>query len=384
MKKLPHVRPRLFCPGPTPVPSEAAIASLQTNIYHRSSEFKSHFIHCRQMLREFFDSQEEPIILSSSGTGALEAAMVNLTSVGDDILVINAGKFGERWQKLGQSYACRVNVIQVPWGQVPEIGVILAQLKQNPKTKAIFLQASETSTGVALPIEAIAKAIREQFPDILIVVDAVSALVAHHVKLKSWDLDCVISGSQKGFGTPPGLAFIALSERAWSKLSERSRFYFDLQRERQGQQDGQTAWTPATTLVLTLEAALEKLTELGVDRCVNYHVKAAESCRQAAAALGLELFSQSHHSNALTAIKLPEGMDGKQLVKLAREKYGAIFAGGQDQAKGKIIRIAHLGIFDRFDILNALSAFEFALRDMGSRHEIGIAVQAAMKTMLDA
>ncbi|MFW7378019.1 MAG: pyridoxal-phosphate-dependent aminotransferase family protein [Oligoflexus sp.] len=381
MEKLPNVRPRLFCPGPTPVPNEAAIAALHTNIYHRSADFKQHFQRARSLLCDFFDSPEGPIILTSSGTGALEAALVNLTSPGDEILVINGGKFGERWQKLGQTYQCSVDVIEVSWGQSPEINDILTKLQSRPNTKALFLQANETSTGVAYPIEEIARAVRKQRPEILIVVDAVSALVAHHVKLKSWDLDCVISGSQKGFGVPPGLAFLALSERAWSHISKRPRFYFDLLRERQAQAEGQTAWTPATTLVLSLEVALQKLHEIGVDACVAHHALMAKACRAAAGALGLELYSQSHHSQALTAIRLPSGMDGSQLVKVCREKFGAIFAGGQDQAKGTIIRIAHLGVFDQFDIITALSAFEFGLREMGSRHDIGVGVQAAMKTM---
>jgi aspartate aminotransferase-like enzyme len=384
MQKLPNIRNRLFCPGPTPVPQEAALASLQTDLYHRSPEFKQHFVETRSLLRPFFDANEDPLILTSSGTGALEAAMVNFTTEGDEILVINGGKFGERWEKLGHAYGCQVTTIQVEWGDAPEIDEIRSRLKAAPQTKAIFLQANETSTGVAYPIQDIARTVREVAPDCLIIVDAVSALVAHHVKLQSWDLDCVISGSQKGFGVPPGLAFLAASERAWNRLSGRSRFYFDLARERKGQKDGQTAWTTATSLVMGLKAALGQLNEVGVDGCVNHHRRMAEACRSAAESLGLELFSRRYHSQSLTAIRLPDRCDGTQLVKICRERYGAVFAGGQDQAKGKIIRIAHLGIFDQFDTLTALSAFEFGLSEMGFVKQLGQGVAAAMQKLGEA
>lgn len=384
MKRQAYSRSRLFCPGPTPVPDDAAYAGLETNIYHRTAEFKAHFQRARGLLRPFFDSSEDPIILSSSGTGALEAAMVNLSSPGDTVIIVNGGKFGERWHKLAHAYECQVEKLTVPWGQAPEPDQIVAMIKRQPKAKALFLQANETSTGVAYPIEEIAKAVRAVKPEILIIVDAISALVAHHVKLTDWNLDCVISGSQKGFGIPPGLAFIALSDRAWSSLSRRSRFYFDLARERAAQAEGQTAWTPATTLILSLKVALEKLSELGVDGCVEHHRQMAKACRAAAKAMGLDLFSQSHHSQALTAISLPSNIDGTELVRLCREKYGAIFAGGQDQAKGKIIRIAHLGFLDQFDLITAISAFEFGLHDLGFSTDLGHGVQAAMKAMSNA
>jgi aspartate aminotransferase-like enzyme len=372
---------RLFCPGPTPVPLDASIQSLHTDIYHRSSEFKSIFSDVRKRLAPFFDSKVAPIILTSSGTGALEAAVVNLTEIGDEVLVINGGKFGERWHKLTAAYQCKVREIKITWGHSPDVEVIVETLRKHPGIKALFIQANETSTGVAYPIKDIAEQVRKLRPDLLLIVDAVSALIAHHVKLDSWGLDCVISGSQKGFGVAPGLAFIALSERAWlsAKNNRRPKFYFDLSTELKTQLDGQSAWTPATTLVLSLRAALDKLEALGVDGCEAHHKMMAEATRAAMHALGLELFSQSHHSQALTAAKLPERIDGNALISHARQRYGAIFAGGQDQAKGKIVRLAHLGIFDHFYLLQAIQALEFSLLDIGHTAEPGVGVTAAIK-----
>lgn len=372
---------RLFCPGPTPVPLDASIQSLHTDIYHRSGEFKAIFADVRKRLTPFFDSKVSPVILTSSGTGALEAAVVNLTEVNDEVLVINGGKFGERWQKLTSGYQCKVHEIKLTWGHAPDIEAVLDVLRANPNIKSMFIQANETSTGVAFPIKEIAENVRKLRPEILLIVDAVSALIAHHVKLDSWGLDCVISGSQKGFGVAPGLAFIALSERAWqtAKNNLRPKFYFDLNTELKTQVNGQSAWTPATTLVLSLQAALDKLEALGVDGCVAHHKLMAEATRDAMHALNLELFSQSHHSQALTAAKLPNQIDGNALLSHARERYGAFFAGGQDQVKGKIVRIAHLGIFDCFYLLQAIQALEFSLLDLGHKCEPGAGVTAATK-----
>ena len=378
MIPIPHLRNRLFCPGPTPVPQRTALAGLETNVYHRSAEFKEVLIRCRQGLRPFFGSKDDPIIFTSSGTGALEAALVNLTDEGDEVLVVNGGKFGERWTKLAARYRCKVHEIAIDWGESPDPEQLVARLQDEPKIRAVFLQANETSTGVAYPVESIAKAIRAINQDVLIIVDGVSALVAHEMDMQSWDIDCVVSGSQKGFGIPPGLSFLALSERAKSSLSQRPRFYFDFEKEFQGQQKGESAWTPATTLLFSLEQSLQELNHFGAKNMVSYHARMAEACRQAVQALGLKLFSRRHHSQALTAICLPTDIDGVALVKHAKSKYGAYFAGGQDQAKGKIIRIAHLGIFDQFDLLTAVSAFEFCLRDFGYKFDLGSGVAAAM------
>lgn len=369
---------RLFCPGPTTVPHASAVSGLDSEVYHRSSEFKKEILMAREALQPFFQSSEPPLILSSSGTGAMEAALVNLTNAGDKVIVVNGGKFGDRWSKLAEAYACTLVEIKLEWGKTISTKSLNHALEEHPDTRAVFFQANETSTGVAHPVETLAKAIRHKCPEALIVVDAVSALVAHKIPMTDLDIDCLLSGSQKGFGVPPGLAFIALSNRAWSQISERPKFYFDLKKERSGQSKGVPSWTPPTSLIRILNTSLNTLSKLGVNACEAYHQKAGRSCRAAAKALNLELFSQSDHSNALTAIKLPDSIDGNSLIKHAKDRYGIVFAGGQDEAKGKIIRVAHLGIFDIFDVITSIAALEYSLADQGFSLEIGKGVAAAM------
>jgi aspartate aminotransferase-like enzyme len=380
MRENPFVKPRLFCPGPTPVPLEISTAGLQTNVYHRTDAFRQIVLDCRRLLQPFFGSAEAPLILSSSGTGALEAALVNLTDAGDKILVINGGKFGERWEKLGHAYQCRVISYTIPWGTAPDIAVVKKHLQDNPDCKAVFFQGNETSTGVAYPVKELAAAIRS-VSEALIVVDAVSSLVAQLMEMDNWEVDAVVAGSQKGFGIPPGLSFISLSKRAWNQLSKRPKFYFDLAKEKSGQDKGETAWTPATTLIFSLKAALETLSTLGPKGCDEYHARMAKACRNAAEAIGLPLLAQSHPSQALTAVRLPENLDGSALVKICRDRYGAIFAGGQDQLKGKIIRIAHLGLVDQLDLIGAIAALEMGLHNLGYSHALGSGTAAAMRTL---
>ena len=380
MRSNPFVKPRLYCPGPTPVPFDISVAALQTNIYHRTDAFRQLMLDCSHMLQAFFGSSESPLILSSSGTGALEAAMVNLTRIGDKILVVNGGKFGERWEKLGQAYQCQVVSYTIPWGTSPNTQELKQLLSAHPDCKAVFFQANETSTGVAFPVSEMAAAIRS-VSKALICVDAVSSLIAHRMAMDEWAIDAVVAGSQKGFGIPPGLSFVSLSKRAWQQLSDRPKFYFDLAKEKQGQDKGETAWTPAISLILSLKPALEKLSAIGVEACDQYHGRLADACRKAVAAMGLRLFAQSHPSQALTAVSLPAGIDGSILVKTCRDEFGAIIAGGQDQLKGKIVRIAHLGLVDHLDFISGLVALEMGLQRLGYKHTLGSGVGAAMQSL---
>lgn len=374
------VKDRLYCPGPTPVPHASAVAALQTNVYHRTDAFREKFLYARKLLGTFFGSSEAPLILTSSGTGAMEAAMVNLTNPKDHILVLNGGKFGERWAKLGSAYQCEITAYEFPWGESPNIDRITELLRAHPDIKAVFLQANETSTGVAYPIKSIAAAIRA-VSKAYIVVDAISALIAHNLPMDELHLDCLLTGSQKGFGIPPGLAFIALSDRAWLNLSSRPKFYFDLKKEREGQAKGETAWTPATTLIESLIPSLEILTKLGPDACEKHHARLAIACQKAATAMGLNLFSKAHHSHALTAIELPTGMDGSKLLKYCRVRFGTVFAGGQDHLKGKIIRLAHLGVVDELDLLAGIAALEMGLKKLGHSSKLGVGIGAAMESL---
>lgn len=370
---------RLFCPGPTPVGHEASLALLNTNVYHRTDDFKERVFACRRGLKPFFGTTQLPLILSASGTGAMEAAVTNLTAEADNVLVLVAGKFGERWEKLAKAFGCNTSTIKVDPGHTPASSQVLAHIKANPSCKAIFLQANETSTGVQLPVETICTDVRGSGFEGLIIVDAVSGMCAHPLEMDKWGIDCLVSGSQKGFGIPPGLAFIALSERGWKKVSKRPRFYFDLEREKKNQDDGQTAFTPATGLILALEASLTKMLSYGPQKVVAHHQRLANACRAACKGLGLQLFAKENPSDALTAMALPSSLNGKKLVSDIKKSDGAIFAGGQDDLAGKIIRMSHLGFVDRLDIIAGIAALEFALKKQGHDFEFGSGVRAGLE-----
>ena len=372
---------RLFCPGPTPVPRAALDAADSfASMYHRSDEFYKVSLRCSELLKPVFGSSTSPIILTSSGTGAMEAALVNLTSPGDKVVVVTGGKFGERWEKMAKAYQCATEVIAVEWGTAPTPDQIVDVLAKNPDTKAVFLQANETSTGAYNPIQEIAAAIRKKW-DGLLIVDCISSLGAHAMKMDDWQIDAVVAGSQKGFGIPPGLAFISLRASAWKKLSPRPRFYFDLERERKGQAEGRSAWTPALSLMLSLHATLEIMSQDGIGAMLTHHDQLARAARAATTAMGLQLFAKSCPSNALTAITVPDGLDGSKLVKRLRQRFGMYFAGGQDQLKGKIVRFAHLGFVSRFDLLDGVAALEFALREEGHKLDLGAGAKAAMTVL---
>lgn len=381
IKREPFIKDRLFCPGPTPVPMEARLAAMDASVYHRTKPFYDTFIRCRELLAPMFGSKNLPLILTSSGTGAMEAAVVNLTAVGDKVLSINGGKFGERWGKLAQTYQCNTTIMSIPWGTAPTPTMLAAHLDAHPDTKLVFLHANETSTGVFFPLRELVATIRQK-SDCLIVVDAISALGAHHLSMDEWGIDCVVAGSQKGFGIPPGLSFICLSDRAWERISPRSRFYFDLVREEKNQATGATAWTPATTLVASLKVSLEMLHETGLERVISHHKKMTEAVRAGARTLGLELFAKENYSNSLTAITVPNQIAGKALVKRLAQKYGAVFAGGQDQLEGKIIRFSHLGFVDRFEVIAGMAALEFALLDEGYKFKPGAGLSGVMASLV--
>jgi len=383
----PFVEAKLFAPGPTPVPLATRLAALESNVYHRADDFYALQLRCSEGLRKIFGSTENPLILAASGSGAMEAALVNLTAEGDEVVTVAAGKFGERWRDLAKHWRCKVENIDVPWGRAVAADDLLAALGRCRKPKALLLQVNETSTGVRHPLDVLVPAVRAKFPDVLIVVDAISSLCAHPMHMQKMQIDCVVAGSQKGFGMAPGLAFIALSDRAWNQLSDRPRFYFDLMRERKGQAKGRSAWTPPISLIQSLEVALQTINGMGIDAMVAHHAAMGRAVRAAVKAIGLELFAPTAPSDALTSITMPgassrgPAIDGSPLVAHLSKRYGAIFSGGQDQLKGRIIRFAHLGFSSRFDVLHGVAALEFSLADLGYRGTLGTGVQAAMQSM---
>ena len=372
------LKKQLFSPGPTPVPERISLAMAGPIMHHRDPAYEELFQEVREGLQYVFQTKNEVLVLASSGTGAMEGAVCNTLSRGDEALVVRGGKFGERWGEICEAYGVRFNPIDVPWGKAVDPLVIEKALDAQPAIKAVFIQASETSTGVMHPIKEIADIVKKRNGTIL-VVDAISGLGVFDLPMDKWGLDVVISGSQKAFMLPPGLGFVALSEKAWKfvKQSNLPKYYFNFEKEAASTQKNQSQFTPAISLVVGLRESLKMFREEGLENVFRRHEKLARATREAVKALGLELLAPESPSNALTAIKAPEGIDGKKLKKNFEDMYGLIIAGGQSQLKGKIIRIAHIGYFQPLDIIQAVSALELILKDMGYPVELGAGVKVA-------
>lgn len=373
---------RLFAPGPTPVSEATSLAMAQPLIHHRTQAFEKVLEEVRGGLKWLFQTSQEVLIFASSGSGAMEGAITNLLSKGDKVIVVNGGKFGERWGKICQAYGVLVDEVKVEWGQAVSPQVIADRLKKGGGYKAVFFQASESSTGVYHPVKEIA-ALTRGHPETLCVVDAISALGAMNLPMDEWGVDVLVGGSQKAFGLPPGLAFAALSVKAWGHAEKGTlpRFYFDFKKENKSLQKNQTAYTPAVSLLIGLAEVLRRFREEGLENLFNRHARLAKAMRAAMQALGLKLYAEKSPVNSLTAVMTPEGVDGQKVYKTLSEKYNMTIAGGQDQAKGKIFRIAHLGYFDDLDVVLAVAAVEWALADQGYRVEFGKGVAAAMEVL---
>ena len=371
------MKPRLFTPGPTPVPESIMLRMAQPIIHHRTPEFQAELASVGEGLRYLFCTEQPVMTLTSSGTGAMEAALVNTLSAGDEIIFVNAGKFGERWGEIARAYGVTAHEITLEWGNAATPERIASALAEHPAAKAICLTQSETSTGVFTDVGAIAKAVRPGF-DGLIIVDGITAVGAHELRMDEWGIDVVVTGSQKGLMIPPGLAFIALSERAWhaSESSRLPKFYFDLAAARTSLASNDTPWTPAVTLVLGVAEALRMIREEGIENVWRRHDRLGSALRAGVAALGLEPFGNPP-SNAVTAIRLPE--KGDEFMSLMKKKYKITMAAGQDHLKGKIFRVSHLGYYDEPDMLSVLYAIESALTDIGHQHAVGAGLAAAQQ-----
>ncbi len=371
----------LFAPGPTPVPPEASLAMAQPILHHRTGEFEQIFAEVREGLKYVFQTERDVIIFASSGTGAMEAAVCNLLSPGDKAVCVRGGKFGERWAEICEAFGIESVNIDVEWGDAVRVEDVERAIDENPGVKAVFWQASETSTGVKHPTKELAELCRSK--GVLSVVDGITAIGVFDVKTDQWDIDVVVSGSQKAFMLPPGLAFICLSDRAWeaAESSRCPKYYFDLRKERKSQAKNQTAYTPAVSLVVGLRETLRLIKEEGLENVFARHALLAEATREAMKALNLELFSKSP-SEAVTAVKVPDGIDGGKIPKLLREKYGVIIAGGQAKLKGKIFRISHMGFVTKFDMLSVIGAVEGVLKELGyTNFELGAGVKRAQEIL---
>jgi len=374
----------LLAPGPTPVPARVLLAMAQPVIHHRTPQFSQIFAEAKKGLKALFQTEQDVLMLAASGTGAMDGAVSNLFAAGDEVLVINGGKFGERWTKIAGTYGIKVAELRVEWGQAARVADVQRLLDERPGIRGVLMQASETSTAAVHPVEAIAKLTRSR--DVLSVVDGITGVGVFDLPMDRWGIDVLITGSQKALMLPPGLACIALSERAWprAKVCKQPRFYFDLARERDNLAKDTTAWTPAISLIVGLRESLAMIHEEGLPRVFERHARNAAATRAAAQALGLKLVAPEAPSPALTGIYTPPDVEGGKLVAYLRDRMGVTFAGGQDQLKGKIVRIAHLGYMGAFDVVTAIAALEMALQHFGHKVELGRGVGAAEVALMGA
>jgi len=372
----------LLTPGPTPLPPEVCQALSRPIIHHRTPQFQAVLKEANEGLKYVFQTASDVFILASSGTGAMEAAVTNLLSAGDTALTIQAGKFGERWTELCRAYGIDAQVLDVEWGKAVSVREVEKKLKNNPRIKAVFATLCETSTGVVTDIEALGRIIKDTAA--VLVVDAISGLGAINLESDAWSCDVVVSGSQKGLMLPPGLGFISVSPKAFRLIgaSRSPRYYFDLRLAKKALDKTDTPFTPAITLVIALNESLKMLKEEGLQNVFLRHKKMAEATRSAMAALRLKLFAPSAPSDVVTAVCVPGAIDGEKLVKTMRDTYGVTIAGGQEELKGKVFRIAHMGYIEEFDIIACISCLEKVLHEAGYKFELGAGVRAAEEVFL--
>ncbi|HEY0785632.1 MAG TPA: alanine--glyoxylate aminotransferase family protein [Acidobacteriaceae bacterium] len=356
---------RLYTPGPTPLLPAAQFAMAAADMHHRTPEFRALFERVLKQLKEFVGTRNDVLLLASSGTGAMEAAMSNLTSPGDRILVLSAGKFGERWVALGKAFGCDVEVVSAPYGQTFPLDAVRKALKIE--TRAVFMQATETSTGVRHCVPGVARLLRETESGALLVVDAITGLGTTHFDVDGWGVDVMIGGSQKSVMIPPGLSYLSVSDRAWEamEISLNPRYYFDLRKERKNAHKAESAYTPAVSLIAGLAAAFEFIAaqgggDLAAGRValVNNAETCAAMTRAAVQAMGLKLFAPTAPAAAVTAVLPPEGVDSGVSVKELKSRFGATITNGQGEMKGQLFRIAHLGFFDYMDTIALVGALE--------------------------
>ena len=370
---------RLFTPGPTPLQPAVQEALARPILHHRTDEFRAVFKECTAGLKRFLKTDDDVLILSCSGTGGMEAALVSLLSPGDAMLALVAGNFGERWGAIGRAHGMAVTTLEAEWGEAVPPERVAEALDRDPRIRGVFVQLSESSTGAAHDVEALARVTRGR-PDTLLVVDAISGAGAMRLETAVWGVDAVVVGSQKALALPPGLAFVSMSARAWAaaESARAPRFYFDLTRERKAQAAGEAAFTPAISSVVALRAALGSVESMGgVDALVRNAGVLAAATRAAAKALGLPLVAPRAHGDALTAFYPPSGVDSGAIVKALKAEFASTVAGGQGKLKGRILRVAHLGYYDATDILGLLATLEIVLRRLGHRFDLGAGLAAA-------
>jgi aspartate aminotransferase-like enzyme len=370
---------RLLTPGPTPLYPPALHAMMASDIHHRTEDFRKAYRSCLADLKEVLATANDVLMFASSGTGAMEAAVSNLFSKGDKVIVCSAGKFGERWVEIAKAYGLDATVLSAPYGKVVLPEELQRALAQEPATRGVFVQSSETSTGAAHDVRAMGRAVAAT--DAIFVVDAITGLGTMPLDIDGWGLDVLIGGSQKAFMVPPGLAFLSISPKAWkfADTSTLPRYYFNLKKEKKSGDAGEASWTPATSLILALAESLRYIKQLGMPKLIENAQMLAQATRAAAVRLGLELFAPDSPAASATAIKAPQGMDSGVIVKEFRNRFGAIIANGQGSMKGQIFRIAHLGYFDFADLFAVIAGLEVILNANGFPVNYGSGVAAVQE-----
>jgi aspartate aminotransferase-like enzyme len=369
----------LLTPGPTPVPPEVLVALAEPMIHHRARDYRDIYERSLLRLREVYRTQNDVLMFTTSGTGAFESAVANLTTPGERQLVLSAGNFGERWAAMVKAFGADLVHLRLDWGETPEPEDLRSALAGGD-VGVVYLTHSETSTGVVCDVQALAAAAKEA--GALVVVDAVSSLGAVPLETDAWDLDVVVSGSQKALMCPPGIGVVSVSPAALDAASRSMvpRFVLDWERTRKGQAKLDAPFTPAIPIVRALDVALGLLLEEGLEAAFDRHARLGRACREGVKAMGLELFSPDEDRSAVvTAFSVPDGIDATEIFAALRDRFGITIANGQGELKGKILRIGHIGWFDIFDITTALAAVELALADAGAEIERGIAVTRALE-----
>ena len=374
---------QLMAPGPTPVPSHVLLAMAEPMIHHRAPEYLTLFTDVREGLKRLFQTSQDVVPLTSSGTGALEATLVNTVSAGDTVIVIHAGKFGERWLELTRAYGVKAIELSAPYGETIDAARLEDALEKNPGAKAVFTQHSESSTGVLHDVKSYA-AVTARHQAIL-VVDAVSSLGIADLPMDAWGIDVVLAGSQKGLMLPPGLAFCALSEKAWAatKTSTLPKYYFDLAKERAANHKNDARFTPAVSIVVGLREVLRMLEAEGYPNVFRRHDRLARATRAGVEALGLGMFAKATPTPSLTAVVAPRGIDSEAIVAAYSKTHNITIAGGQAEMKGKLFRLGHMGYAAEFDVISALAALEMVLAELGQPVDFGAGVRGAQKVFAE-
>jgi aspartate aminotransferase-like enzyme len=369
------MKPRLLTPGPTPVPEETLLELARPVGYHRSPEAKAILAEVTEDLKYVFQTSQPVMTLTCSGTGGMESAAVNTLAPGEKVILLTAGRWGERWRGILKAHQANIVSVEVPYGKAVTPEMLADALGKNPDAKAVFATLSETSTGVGHDVEAFGKLTAKT--DALLIVDGISGLGAMECRMDAWNIDVLVTGSQKALMLPPGLAFVACSERAWKKIDATPvrNFYLDLRRYRKSIAESDTPFTPANTLIRAQRVSLNRIRAEGIENLWARHAKVAAACRAGVKAMGLEVFAE-RPNNALTVIAVPAGIDGSATLKKLEKQYGFKLADGQDTMKGKIWRLSHMGYTDAFEVLGAISAIELVLLESGFKLDPGAGVAA--------